>query len=133
MFTETMSPTFLFDSCPIAFSFLRTSLVENELLRGVNPFENLSSSIEITSLGLRGSFCKKVQISSSFLKTCHDSTLSGICRRYRDIKVQSGRCGNSCRVGEVAKIANLSAIVLSSLFMSVMLKDNIFEIKAQMA
>jgi hypothetical protein len=77
-------PTFLFDSSSLRVSLLRTSLDENELSRGVNPFGNFSSSIDMVSLGLNSSFCMKAQMPSSLGKTYHDSTLSGMRGRYKD-------------------------------------------------
>jgi hypothetical protein len=76
IFKEIVSPTFLFDSSSLFVSFLLTSLDENELSRGVKPLVNLSSSRDMISLGLKISFCMKVQMPSSLGKTCHDSTLS---------------------------------------------------------
>jgi hypothetical protein len=78
IFKEMVSPTFLFDSSSLCVSLFPTSLDENELSRGVKHLGNLSSSIEMISLGLNDSFYMKVKIPSSLIKTCHDSTLSGM-------------------------------------------------------
>jgi hypothetical protein len=78
---EMVSPTFIFDSSTLFISFFLTSLDENELSRGVKPLGNLSSSMDMISLGLNGSFYMKVQIPSnpsSLGNTYHDSTLLGI-------------------------------------------------------
>jgi hypothetical protein len=74
-FNEMVSPTFLFDSSSLFVSLFPTSLDKNELSRGVKPLVNLSSSIDMIYLGLKGSFCMKEQMPSSLGKTCHDSTL----------------------------------------------------------
>jgi hypothetical protein len=78
IFKEMVSPNFLFDSSSLCVSLLPTSLDENELSRGVKPLGNLSSSIEMISLGLNDSFCMKAQMPSSLGKTCHDSMLLGM-------------------------------------------------------
>jgi hypothetical protein len=78
IFKGMVSSTFLFDSSSLCVSLFPTSLDENELSRGVKPLGNLSSSIEMISLGLNGSFCMKAQIPLSFRKTYHDSTLPGM-------------------------------------------------------
>jgi hypothetical protein len=81
---EMVSPTFLFNSSSLSVSLLPTTLDENELSRGFKPFVNFSSSTDMISLGLNGSFCIIEQILSSLGKTYHHSTLSGICGQYRD-------------------------------------------------
>jgi hypothetical protein len=76
MFMEMVFLIFHFDSSSL-FSFLfLTSLDENELSRGVNPFGIFLSSRHINSL-FKGSFCKNAHILSSLEKTYQDSTLSG--------------------------------------------------------
>jgi hypothetical protein len=78
IFKEMVSPTFIFDSSSLCFYLLPTSLEENELSRGVKPLGNLSSSIEMISLGLNDSFYMKVKIILSLGKTFHDYTLLGM-------------------------------------------------------
>jgi hypothetical protein len=112
---------------------LPTSPNENELLRGFNPLVNVSSSTEMLYLGLKGSFCMTTKMPLSLKKTYHYSTLSRRWGRYRDWNVQLGIWGKSCRVGEAAKTANLSAIKLSSLLTWAMLNDKKFEISIQTA
>jgi hypothetical protein len=78
IFNEIVSLTFLFESSSLCVFVMPTSLDESELSRGVKPSGNLSSSIEMISLGLNSSFYMKAQMPSSLGKTKHDSTLSGM-------------------------------------------------------
>jgi hypothetical protein len=77
MFMGMVSPNFILDSSSLLFSLLVASLAENELSIGVKTLGSLLFSREMISLGLQGSFYKKVHIPLSSGKNFKDSRLLG--------------------------------------------------------